>query len=127
VDRSWPCSRSGSTQGGVPSDHVTPPSVGAAVDLGSNSVHLVVAAIDDHRLRPLVDESSFLGLGAAVDDRAHLGPDARSQLADVLGRYASTARDLGASRITLLGTEPLRRAADGARIVAEVERRAGVP
>ncbi len=123
----WQRKSTGSTQGGVPSDAGTRPSVGAAVDLGSNSVHLVVAAIADHRLRPLVDESSFLGLGAAVDDRAHLGPGARSQLADVLGGYATTARDLGASTITLLGTEPLRRAADGARIVVDVERRAGVP
>jgi exopolyphosphatase/pppGpp-phosphohydrolase len=111
----------------VPPDEVTRPSVGAAVDLGSNSVHLVVAAIADHRLRELVDESSFLGLGAAVDDRAHLGSAARSTLADVVGEYAAKSRDLGAITITLLGTEPLRRAADGARIVLDVERRAGVP
>jgi exopolyphosphatase / guanosine-5'-triphosphate,3'-diphosphate pyrophosphatase len=111
----------------VPSEGVTRPTVGAAVDLGSNSVHLVVAAVVDHRLRPLIDESSFLGLGAAVDDRAHLGPEARSRLADLLGSYATKARDMGASTITLLGTEPLRRAADGARIVVDVERRAGVP
>lgn len=104
-----------------------PPTVGAAVDLGSNSVHLLVAAIADHRLRPLLDESSFLGLGAAVDERAHLGPQARDELARVLADYAARARELGASTITLLGTEPLRRAADASRIVADVERGSGVP
>ena len=105
----------------------TRPPIGAAVDLGSNSVHVVVAEIADHRLRPLVDESSFLGLGAAVDARAHLGAQARADLAAVLADYATRARELGASRMTLLGTEPLRRAADGARIAAEVERATGVP
>ena len=104
-----------------------PPAVVAAVDLGSNSVHLLVAAIADHRLRPLIDESSFLGLGAAVDERAHLGAQARDELARVLADYAARARDLGASTITLLGTEPLRRAADASRIVADVERDSGVP
>jgi exopolyphosphatase/pppGpp-phosphohydrolase len=40
--------------------------VGAVVDLGSTSVHLLVASLDGHRLTPLVDESVFLGLGKAV-------------------------------------------------------------
>lgn len=96
------------------------PPIGAAVDLGSNSVHLLVAVIAGHRLRPLIDESAFLGLGAAVDGRAHLGSEARRELAAVLARYASTANDLGAATMTFIGTEPLRRAADGARIVEEM-------
>ena len=101
--------------------------VGASVDLGSNSVHLLVAAIDGHTLKPLVDESAFLGLGAAVDERAHLGPVARTELAETLERYATVARSLGAREITFMGTEPIRRAADAARIVADVESRSGVP
>jgi exopolyphosphatase/pppGpp-phosphohydrolase len=103
------------------------PPVGAAVDLGSNSVHVVVAAIADHRLRPLLDESVFLGLGAAIDTRAALGTEARAELVSVLDRYVRTAADLGASTTTLVGTEPLRRAADAARIVVDVEAATGSP
>jgi exopolyphosphatase/pppGpp-phosphohydrolase len=102
------------------------PVIGAAVDLGSNSVHLLVAAITGHRLRTLVDESVFLGLGAAVDAHAHLGPEARGRLTEVLDRYATTATDLGASTTTFVGTEPLRRAADGARVVDDVDRATGI-
>ena len=101
--------------------------VGASVDLGSNSVHLLVAGIAGHELRPLVDESVFLGLGAAVDDRAHLGAARREALAEALVRYAATARQLGATNITFMGTEPIRRAADAARVAFEVERATGVP
>ena len=101
--------------------------VGASVDLGSNSVHLLVAAIEGHELRPLVDESVFLGLGAAVDERAHLGPTARAELAATIARYAATARTHGATAVTLLGTEPIRRAADATRIVAEVAATSGHP
>jgi exopolyphosphatase/guanosine-5'-triphosphate,3'-diphosphate pyrophosphatase len=101
--------------------------VGASVDLGSNSVHLLVAAIDRYDLRPLADMSAFLGLGAAVDDRAHLGAAKRGELVATLVDYAATARTHGAARITFMGTEPIRRAADGARIVAEVERASGIP
>jgi exopolyphosphatase/guanosine-5'-triphosphate,3'-diphosphate pyrophosphatase len=103
------------------------PAIGASVDLGSTSVHLLVAAIEGHRLRPLVDESAFLGLGAAVDGEARLGPEARHALVETLATYVASARGLGATEITLIGTEPIRRAADGARIVADVEAGSGVP
>lgn len=103
------------------------PPIGASVDLGSNSVHLLVAAIAGHRLRPLTDESVFLGLGAAVDAQAHLGTAGRGELVAALRRYASTARDLDAASITFMGTEPIRRAGDAARIVADVEASTGIP
>ena len=85
--------------------------LGAAVDLGSNSVHLLVAAVAGHRLEPLVDESVFLGLGDAVHDGQPLGSAGRGELVATLVRYVETARRLGVAEITLLGTEPLRRAA----------------
>ena len=56
-----------------------PPVVGASIDVGSNSVHLLVATVANHRLTPLTDESVFLGLGKAVADRGHLGPTARAR------------------------------------------------
>jgi len=49
--------------------------VASAVDLGSNSVHLLVAVVAGHRLEPLLDVSEFLGLGAAVDDRGAFGDE----------------------------------------------------
>ena len=103
------------------------PPVGASVDLGSNSVHLLVASVAGHELRSLADESVFLGLGAAIDDHAHLGAARRAALVVALVRYATTARQLGAADITFMGTEPIRRAADAARIVDEVERATGIP
>jgi exopolyphosphatase/guanosine-5'-triphosphate,3'-diphosphate pyrophosphatase len=101
--------------------------VGAAVDLGSTSVHLLVARVVDHRIEPLIDESLFLGLGAAVEARGILGAVARHELADALAHYAWLGREAGADAITFVGTEPLRRLADAARIVAEVGVATGVP
>ena len=101
--------------------------IGAAVDLGSTSVHLLVARVVDHRIEPLIDESVFLGLGAAVEGSGLLGRVGRMGLADALAGYALEARQAGATAITFVGTEPLRRLADAARIVAEVEVATGVP
>ncbi len=101
--------------------------IGAAVDLGSNSVHLLVATIAGHRLEPIVDESAFLGLGAAVDTQSHLGVRAREALVTTLVGYAATARHHDATAITFIGTEPIRRAGDGWRIGSEIEAATGVP
>jgi exopolyphosphatase / guanosine-5'-triphosphate,3'-diphosphate pyrophosphatase len=101
--------------------------VDAVVDLGSTSVHHLVAAIDQHRLRVLVDESTFLGLGAAADERGYLGAAGREELVDTLAGYAWTARTQGAASVTFIATEPLRRLADAARIVGEVDAGTGVP
>jgi len=103
-----------------------PPVVGASIDVGSNSVHLLVATVAGHRLTPLADESVFLGLGAAVHDRGALGPAGRAGLVEALDLYAGVARGLGATTVTVAGTEPMRRAADAARIVHEVRERAGL-
>jgi Exopolyphosphatase len=86
-----------------------------------------VAEIAGHRLQPLVDESVFLGLGSAVAERGYLGAAARGELVAALVRYADVARHLGATNVTFIGTEPIRRAADASRIVHEVGVASGAP
>jgi exopolyphosphatase/pppGpp-phosphohydrolase len=101
--------------------------LGAAVDLGSTSVHLLVARVVDHRVEPLIDESVFLGLGAAVESLGFLGTAGRQELVATLAGYARRAREAGAASVIFVGTEPLRRLADAARIVAEAEAATSAP
>ena len=100
--------------------------VGAAIDIGANSVHLLVAAINDHDLVPLIDESVFLGLGAQVAAEGFIGDELRARLVDALAGYVEKARALGAQAITIVGTEPVRRAQDSASLAHEVQARTGV-
>ncbi len=100
---------------------------GAAIDLGSTSVHLLVARPERTGLVVLDDESAFLGLGAAVDGPGSLGPAGRAVLVQTVAGYVERGRALGASRPILMGTEPLRRLTDATRIVAEVSAGTGVP
>ncbi len=102
-------------------------SVGAAVDIGSNSVHLLVAVIGDGWLQPLRDTSDLLGLGDVVDRDGTIPRDARRRVADVLATYVETARRSQADSVTLVGTEPLRRAANADKLVADVLDRTGEP
>src|SRR4029453_10903385 len=113
--------------GGAPEPLGGGPTRFGAVDVGSNSVHLLGASVDDHQLDVVVEHSTFLGLGAAVAERGVLGGAARTELIATLAAYEDLARDQGAGEGAFLGTEPTRPAADAATIVADVGARARVP
>ena len=58
---------------------LTRPHVIAAVDIGSFSVHLLVAEVRGHLLEARYDESAHLGLGRTIDSTGGIGP-ARARL-----------------------------------------------
>jgi exopolyphosphatase/guanosine-5'-triphosphate,3'-diphosphate pyrophosphatase len=104
----------------------SPVLVGAGVDIGSYSVHLLVAGVRGHHLEPLADESAFLGLGAAVDATGELGAEARAALVAALVAFVERARLFGAASIAFVATDPLRRARDAAQAIEEVRSGTGV-
>jgi len=97
----------------------------AAIDLGSNSIHLLVAVVAGHRVEPLADESVFVPLGPAAE-AGLMGEPTRLAVVAALAQHADHARRLQATRIAVAGTEPLRRSADAAVLIAAVRRQAGV-
>jgi exopolyphosphatase/guanosine-5'-triphosphate,3'-diphosphate pyrophosphatase len=89
--------------------------IAAAIDVGSNSVHLLLAEIGGEVLR---DESELLGLWAMVDMEGFIPDEGLASLVGLLRRYVDEARDEGAEAITLVATEPLRRASNRTRVKA---------
>jgi exopolyphosphatase/guanosine-5'-triphosphate,3'-diphosphate pyrophosphatase len=86
-----------------------------------------VAAVRGHLVDPLVDESVLLGLGETVETHAAIPEPYRGELVSELARYAGRARELGARHVVFVGTQPLRRAADAAAVVAAVQAATGTP
>ena len=101
--------------------------IGAAVDVGSNSVHLLVAKLTDGGLETLVDISEQLGLGDFVDDGGAIPEDLQRGLIYLLRQYRDVALAQGAEQVTFVGTEPLRRATNGRQVAELVERETGIP
>ena len=98
---------------------LTRPETAAAIDIGSYSVHLLVADVDRYELKSRHDESAHLGLGRTIDAEGGLG-SAVPGLIETLGAFADHARRLGARAITVAGTDPLRRAADGPSVIERI-------
>jgi exopolyphosphatase/guanosine-5'-triphosphate,3'-diphosphate pyrophosphatase len=93
----------------------------AAIDIGSNSVHLLVAAVGaDGALLTLADESLQLGLGRVVQQQGRMGAAARRAAVETVAAFAARADELGARSALLMGTQPLRRAADRSVLRREI-------
>jgi exopolyphosphatase/guanosine-5'-triphosphate,3'-diphosphate pyrophosphatase len=102
--------------------------VGAAIDVGSNSVHLLVAdVVGEGRLRVIQDESVLLGLGAVVDLDGRIPDSEAAAVIDVVSEYVAAASDSGAELVMLLGTEPLRRASNRSQFAEALESATGRP
>jgi exopolyphosphatase/guanosine-5'-triphosphate,3'-diphosphate pyrophosphatase len=99
----------------------------AAVDIGSTSVHLLVGDLVDDRLVPVLDQSEILSLGGRIGASGLLGSDARAELARTLGLYSGEARRLMVEAMVLVGTDPLRHAADAGRVCHDIELATGLP
>jgi exopolyphosphatase/guanosine-5'-triphosphate,3'-diphosphate pyrophosphatase len=97
--------------------------IAAAIDVGSNSVHLLLTELDGEVLR---DESVLLGLGAMVDMEGSIPEDGLGDLVHVLTGYVHEAFEAGAESVTLVATEPLRRASNRTRTRAAVTAATGL-
>jgi exopolyphosphatase/guanosine-5'-triphosphate,3'-diphosphate pyrophosphatase len=106
---------------------VNPSPPAAALDIGSNSIHLLVARRGpDGAPVPLVDVSHQAPIGRTVDTTGALGPGMRDEVLATLAGYVEQARAWDATRLIVLGTEPLRRATDVDRLAAGLETRVGL-
>ena len=101
----------------------------AAIDIGTDTVHLLIADATRHaggiRLTRLEQEGELLLLGGAVARDGKVGAHA-GQLEATLVKLAGRAR-AGAARTVVGATEALRSASDGQALVDRLAARIGLP
>jgi exopolyphosphatase / guanosine-5'-triphosphate,3'-diphosphate pyrophosphatase len=98
----------------------------AALDVGSNTVLMLVAELGEGRVRPLAELLKITRLGRGVDRTGMLDPGAAALTLDAIVEFVDKARALGASRILTAATAALRDARNGAEFIEQVRRRTGV-
>jgi len=92
----------------------------AAIDVGSNTVRLLVATLEDGAVKPVQEERTAVGLAREIE-RTGLIPDEKiARAAEVAGRYARDAAKLGAARTEVLVTAPARQSNNGAELVKAI-------
>jgi exopolyphosphatase/guanosine-5'-triphosphate,3'-diphosphate pyrophosphatase len=101
----------------------------AAIDLGTNSVRLLVArfAEGEPELRQLARETVITRIGQGVDKTGQLAPEALRRTVRVVERFSRRARALDAELIHLCATSAVRDASNRDELAQAVERLTGEP
>ncbi len=97
----------------------------AVVDLGSNSIRLVVFDRLARAPLPRFNERRFCGLGRDLEVTGRLAAEAIGPALRTLRRYVFLARAMGCTLVDIVATAAVRRARDGAEFVAAVEAATG--
>jgi exopolyphosphatase / guanosine-5'-triphosphate,3'-diphosphate pyrophosphatase len=100
--------------------------VAAAIDIGSNTVHMLVGAWRNGRVVPLDDAAELIGLAEDVYTSGRISPARLAEAVDALERLVHRVREGGANSILLVATAAVRDAANADDLAAAVRERTGI-
>jgi exopolyphosphatase/guanosine-5'-triphosphate,3'-diphosphate pyrophosphatase len=99
----------------------------AVIDIGSNSVRLVIYETMARSLVTVFNEKALCGLGREVQSTGLLAPDAVAKALTSLRRFRALCRIQKVGRVYAIATAACRDASNGPDFIAKAERICGVP
>ncbi|WP_296934169.1 exopolyphosphatase [uncultured Marinobacter sp.] len=103
------------------------PEVLAAIDMGSNSFHMVVARLVHGEIRTLEKMGEKVQLGAGLDQYNRLTEDAQERALACLGRFAQRLKGMPPEAVQIVGTNALRVARNAHQFMTRAEEVLGYP
>lgn len=99
----------------------------AAVDLGSNSFHMIVGELRHGQMVVLDRLRETVRLAEGLSKNGELSVAARTRSVECLARFGQRLREVHAGNVRAAGTSTLRRAQEGSGFLAEAEAALGHP
>jgi exopolyphosphatase/guanosine-5'-triphosphate,3'-diphosphate pyrophosphatase len=99
----------------------------AAVDLGSNSFHLLVAEAQEHSFRVIDRMREPTRLASGLDEHGNLTDAAMDKAVECLARFGERVRSLPAGSVRAVGTNTMRQARNSAVFLRRATRALGHP
>ncbi|MEM7564165.1 MAG: Ppx/GppA family phosphatase, partial [Pseudomonadota bacterium] len=97
----------------------------AAIDLGSNSFHMVVAREDGHALTVIDREREMVRLAAGLGESNEILPAVSERAIACLARFGERLRALEADNVRIVGTNALRKAKNSRHFIRDAEQALG--
>jgi exopolyphosphatase / guanosine-5'-triphosphate,3'-diphosphate pyrophosphatase len=98
----------------------------AAIDIGSNTIHIVVARATTRMLDIVADEVELVRIGESVTATGQISPEKCAYAMQTLEKYKALAEQHGAQQMFVVATEAIRQAENSAAFIAEVQQRTGL-
>jgi len=104
------------------------PCILAAIDIGTNSIHMVVVRIDPHlsAFTIIAREKDTIRLGDREQKTGKLAPDAIERAIATLKRCKDLASSLDVHQIIAVATSATREAANGAQFLQQIQQEVGL-
>jgi exopolyphosphatase/guanosine-5'-triphosphate,3'-diphosphate pyrophosphatase len=99
----------------------------AAVDLGSNSFHLIVARFEHGQLQLIDRLREMVRLAAGMDDEGNIADEARDRAIECLARFGERLSGIPTEHVRALATNTLRRSRDPRAFLLLAETALGNP
>lgn len=100
----------------------------AAIDLGSNSFHMIVVQIDDHGQLTVLDRlRESVRLGGGLDVKGNLTKEAQQRALGCLQRFGERLRDFPSDQVAAVGTNTLRQTKNAREFLVLAEAALGHP
>jgi exopolyphosphatase / guanosine-5'-triphosphate,3'-diphosphate pyrophosphatase len=98
----------------------------AAIDIGTNSVKMLVGRVSGRKVTPILHRSVITRLGEGLQKSGDISADAADRTITALAEFRALAVDRGATSIQAVGTLALRAAKNGRSFVERCAREAGL-
>lgn len=112
--------------GSEASQQASPGRIGV-VDIGSNTVRLVVYDLPNRLPIPIFNEKSQCALGLGLGQSGRLNPKGTAEALRSLVRFVKLAKAMEVEHLELVGTAAVRDASDGGEFVRRIEAQCGMP
>ena len=99
----------------------------AALDLGSNSFHLIVAHESNGRLQVVDRIKEMVRLAEGLGASNTLAPNVARRALDCLERFGQRLRQIDRDNVRVVGTNTLRKARDSAQFISDAQAALGHP
>lgn len=105
---------------------MSPVTLCAAIDIGSNTTRLLVAEPVDGQLKKAMEQRAYTRINKAIRDSGEIPEEKAREVADVVATQVRLARELGAETIRAVATAAIREASNGRAVAAQIGEEAGV-
>jgi exopolyphosphatase/guanosine-5'-triphosphate,3'-diphosphate pyrophosphatase len=106
---------------------VSPVTLCAAIDIGSNTTRVLVAEPVEGQLKKVMEQRAYTRINKAIDGDGAILDAKAEEVCEVVATQVRLARELGAERIRAVATAAVREAANGEAVAEKVGAAAGVP
>lgn len=98
----------------------------AVIDVGTNSIKLLVAEVDGAKVHPVLEESHQTRLGQGFYSSHELHPARIAQTAETVAHFAARAREQQAGSMRVIATSAAREATNSDQLISAIKQASGL-